>query len=257
MFCRIFQCKETAMKENKYDDEVFFRKYSEMNRSKYGLKGAGEWYQLKKLLPDFKDKRVLDLGCGYGWHCAYAAENGAKKVLGVDLSEKMLDTAVKKNASPVITYMRSAMEDLSFANHAFDIVISSLAFHYVEDIVPLFKNIYFWLADNGRFVFSCEHPVFTAEGSQDWFYDKEGNILHFPVDNYYYEGKRSAVFLGENVIKYHRTLTTYLNTLLDCGFQIKRVVEPAPPQDLMDVPGMADEMRRPMMLLVSAQKKKA
>lgn len=106
-------------------------------------------------------------------------------------------------------------------------------------------------------MFSCEHPVFTAEGRQDWFYDKEGNILHFPVDNYYYEGKRSAVFLGENVIKYHRTLTTYLNTLLDCGFQIKRVVEPAPPQDMMDLPGMADEMRRPMMLLVSAQKKKA
>lgn len=74
------------MKENKYDDEVFFRKYNEMNRSKYGLKGADEWYQLKNLLPDFKDKRVLDLGCGYGWHCAYAAENGAKKLLGVDLS---------------------------------------------------------------------------------------------------------------------------------------------------------------------------
>ena len=76
------------MKENKYDDEVFFKKYSEMSRSKYGLKGAGEWYQFKKLLPDFKGKRVLDLGCGYGWHCAYAAENGANSVLGVDLSEK-------------------------------------------------------------------------------------------------------------------------------------------------------------------------
>lgn len=245
------------MKENKYDDEVFFKKYSEMSRSKYGLKGAGEWYQFKKLLPDFKGKRVLDLGCGYGWHCAYTAENGANSVLGVDLSEKMLQAAAQKNHAPVITYMYSAMEELSFEKGSFDCVISSLAFHYVKDIESLFRNIFCWLADGGDFVFSCEHPVFTAEGSQEWYCDEKGNILHFPVDNYYYEGKRSAVFLGERVVKYHRTLTTYLNTLLDCGFEIKSVVEPAPPQDMMDIPGMADEMRRPMMLLVSVHKKKA
>ena len=50
------------MKENKYDDESFFKKYSEMDRSKQGLKGAGEWYELQKVLPEFSGKRVLDLG---------------------------------------------------------------------------------------------------------------------------------------------------------------------------------------------------
>ena len=55
-------------------------------------------------------------------------------------------------------------------------------------------------------------------------------------------------------MKYHRTLTTYLNALLDCGFRLKRVVEPQPPEDMLDLPGMRDEMRRPMMLLVSAEK---
>lgn len=55
------------MKENKYDDNIFFQKYSQMSRSQQGLAGAGEWETLRKLLPDFKDKRVLDLGCGYGW----------------------------------------------------------------------------------------------------------------------------------------------------------------------------------------------
>lgn len=57
------------MKENKYDDEVFFEKYSQMYRSVYGLQGSGEWHEFEKLLPDFQGKRVLDLGCGYGWHC--------------------------------------------------------------------------------------------------------------------------------------------------------------------------------------------
>ena len=74
------------------------------------------------------------------------------------------------------------------------------------------------------------------------------------MDNYYYEGRREAVFLGEKVIKYHRTLTTYLNTLLQNGFSLEHVVEPQPPENMMDIDGMKDEMRRPMMLLVSAVK---
>ena len=76
------------MKENPYDNELFFKKYSEMLRSREGLDGAGAWSELKKLLPDFRGKRVLDLGCGYGWHCKYASENGARAVLGVDISGK-------------------------------------------------------------------------------------------------------------------------------------------------------------------------
>ena len=69
------------MKENKYDEGMFFEKYSQMSRSVQGLQGAGEWRELERMLPDFKDKRVLDLGCGYGWHCRYAAEHGARSVL--------------------------------------------------------------------------------------------------------------------------------------------------------------------------------
>lgn len=243
------------MKENKYDDEVFFKKYSEMERSKKGLQGAGEWSELQKLLPDFEGKRVLDLGCGYGWHCLYAANHGAKLVHGIDISEKMLEVAREKNSADVITYEQKAMEDLDFPEYSFDVVLSSLAFHYVKDFTTLVEHISHWMAKDGVFVFSVEHPVFTSYGTQDWYYDDEGNILHFPVDRYYYEGKRDAIFLGEKVTKYHRTLTTYLNTLLVNDFVIEHIIEPQPPQNMMDLPGMKDEMRRPMMLLVSARKR--
>ena len=86
------------MKENKYDDEVFFEKYKQMERSQKGLEGAGEWETLQALLPDFAGKRVLDLGCGYGWHCLYAAEHGAVAVTGIDISERMLAAARAKNS---------------------------------------------------------------------------------------------------------------------------------------------------------------
>ncbi|MDO4314796.1 MAG: methyltransferase domain-containing protein [Oscillospiraceae bacterium] len=242
------------MKENKYDDAVFFQKYGEMTRSVKGLAGAGEWPALERLLPDFSGKRVLDLGCGYGWHCRYAAEHGAVSVLGTDISRRMLERAAEINGGGAIEYRCAAMEDLDFPESSFDVALSSLAFHYVRDFAPLVGNIRRWLKAGGRLVFSVEHPVFTSYGTQDWWYGEDGSILHFPVDRYYSEGRREAVFLGERVIKYHRTLTTYLETLLEYGFQLRHVVEPQPPQDMLDLPGMRDELRRPMMLIVSAQK---
>lgn len=75
------------------------------------------------------------------------------------------------------------------------------------------------------------------------------------MDNYYYEGKREANFLGERVVKYHRTLTTYLDTLLCNGFELQHIIEPQPPEHMLDIEGMRDEMRRPMMLLIAAIKR--
>lgn len=200
------------MKENKYDDEHFFEEYSRFPRSVKGLSAAGEWHELKKMLPDFKGKRVLDIGCGFGWHCIYAAENGAKTVLGTDISEKMLAVAKEKSTFANVTYQKMAMEDMDFAPDSFDVVISSLAFHYTPDFGDICERIRKCLTTGGDFVFSVEHPIFTAYGTQDWSYDENGNRNHWPVDNYFTEGERNSVFLGEQVVKYHKTLTTYLNT---------------------------------------------
>ncbi|PJO78332.1 methyltransferase domain-containing protein [Neisseria brasiliensis] len=198
---------------------------------------------------------ILDFFSGYGWHCIYAMENGASSVVGVDISHKMLEVAKGKTHFPQIEYECCAIEDVDFPEESFDVILSSLAFHYVADYENLIKKIYRMLKAGGNLVFTVEHPVFTAHGTQDWYYNEKGEILHFPVDNYYYEGKRTAMFLEEKVTKYHRTLTTYLNTLLSNSFIINQIVEPQPPENMMDIPGMADEMRRPMMLIVSAKKK--
>ena len=236
-----------------YDDPAFFEKYSDMPRSRLGLEGAGEWHVFRNFMPDFSNKDVLDLGCGFGWHARYAAERNARRVVAIDVSERMLAKA-ESMGSEGIEYRLSAMEDLSFPASTFDVIISSLAFHYVKDWDTLIKKISSWLRHNGDFIFSIEHPVFTAYGSQDWYYSEDGKILHFPVDNYFYEGKRDAIFLGEHMTKYHRTLTTYISSLLDNGFTITKLAEPEPPEDMMDIPGMKDEMRRPMMLLIAAKK---
>ncbi|MFT3901783.1 MAG: class I SAM-dependent methyltransferase [Niabella sp.] len=243
------------MKENKYDEVLFFEQYAKMSRSQKGLDGAGEWYMLKEMLPDFTGKSVLDLGCGYGWHCRYAIENGATSVTGIDISERMLQKARGINQLEGIKYVQMALEDAEFAVETFDVVFSSLAFHYIQSYNVLVHNIYRWLKPNGSFVFSVEHPVFTAEGGQDWVYDEAGNKLYWPVDHYFSEGQRNASFLGEKVLKYHRTVSLYLNELIKQGFKIMSVKEPVPSEDMLkNISDMKDEFRRPMMLMVSAEK---
>lgn len=243
------------MKENKYDDPRFFEQYSRMSRSTEGLKGAGEWHALRGLLPDMSGKRMLDLGCGYGWHCKYAVEQGATHVVGIDLSQKMILRAQEINADPRIEYRVGAVEDFDCVEQPFDVVVSSLTLHYVESFDAVCRKVSECLLPGGSFVFSVGHPVFTAQGPQQWFRNADGELLHWPVDNYFREGVREATFLGEQVRKYHKTLTTYVGGLLGNGFAVKGLIEPQPDAELLDrIAGMRDELRRPMMLIIAAQK---
>lgn len=238
------------MKENRYDDKVFFDKYSSMDRSTKGLAGAGEWPALKKVLPSFRGKAVLDLGCGFGWHCAYALDQGAERAVGVDISSRMLAEGRRK--FPEVDFIEQSIEEVYFPNKSFDVIVSSLAFHYLESFEDICRKAANWLRPDGDFVFSVEHPVFTAQGPQDWIYGPDGSKLYWPVDSYFSEGMRRAIFLGEELIKYHRTVESYIAGPISAGFQIKALVEPTPDEELLSqVEGMKDELRRPMMLILS------
>lgn len=243
------------MKQNKYDDPEFFNNYSQMPRSVEGLKAAGEWEELRSMLPDLQDKRVLDLGCGFGWHCRYAREQHARSVVGIDLSENMLVRAKQTTDDPAIEYRQLAIEDIDFHEGEFDVVLSSLALHYVEQFDNVVQKVHHCLVPGGTFVLSVEHPVFTALASQDWHYDSQGQRLHWPVDNYQDEGLRQANFLDNEVLKYHRTVATYMNVLIESGFKITKISEPKPSDKMLtDIPEMRDETRRPIFLIIAAVK---
>lgn len=241
--------------KNEYDNEHFFEQYAQMARSRYGLSGAGEWHQLKEMFPPLKGSRVLDLGCGYGWHCKYAVDQGAEEVLGIDVSVRMIEEAKKRNADSRITYRTGSLEEYEYPEETWDCVVSNLALHYVEDIESVYRLVYRTLKKGGTFLFNIEHPVFTSGVREDWIYDENGDPLYWPVDDYFYPGERKTRFLGCDVLKYHHTLTQIMNGLLRSGFAIEMVEEAEPPEEMMDMPGMKDEMRRPMMLMIRAGKK--
>ena len=152
---------------SEYDNERFFMEYAKMARSRDGLRSAGEWRQLKPLFPPLQGARVLDLGCGYGWHCRFAAERGAVRVLGLDLSSKMIAEAKKRSGERQIEYRVCGIEEYEYPENAWDCVVSNLALHYVENIETIFRNVHRTLRQDGIFLFNIEHPVFTAGVGQD------------------------------------------------------------------------------------------
>src|SRR5215475_8624397 len=103
------------MAQNIYDNEAFFAGYSQLPRSIEGLDGAPEWPSLRALLPGLENRKVLDLGCGFGWFCRWARQQGAISVLGVDLSERMLARAKAETSDPAISYVKADLEQFWLA----------------------------------------------------------------------------------------------------------------------------------------------
>jgi SAM-dependent methyltransferase len=242
------------MAQNIYDDPQFFAGYSGLRRSVEGLAGAPEWPVLKALLPDLDGRRVVDLGCGFGWFCRFAHEAGAAEVLGVDLSENMLARAREMATDPAITYRRVDLEELDLPPASFDLAYSSLAFHYVADLPGLLATVARALVPGGRLVFSAEHPIYTAPRRPGWIADADDR-KSWPVNQYLVEGPRRTNWFAEGVVKQHRTLGTYLNLLIRLGFTVSHVEEFGPSDaQVAAQPELAEERERPMFLIVAAER---
>ena len=242
------------MTQNIYDDAEFFERYSRLPRSVEGLDGAPEWPALRAMLPDLPGLRVLDLGCGFGWFCRWARQQGAAAVLGIDVSEKMLARARADTHDAAISYSRADMEHLELPPGSFDLIYSSLALHYIERLGELLAQVHQALVPGGCFVFSVEHPLFTAPLEPGWSVTAAGRRT-WALDAYLDEGPRSTEWLAKGVIKQHRMLGTYLNMLLGCGFGLTGVEEWGPtPEQIAAKPLWADERRRPPFLLVSVRR---
>ncbi|WP_332684046.1 class I SAM-dependent methyltransferase [Bosea sp. (in: a-proteobacteria)] len=242
------------MTQNIYDDGGFFENYSQLPRSLRGLDGAPEWPALRALLPPLQGARVLDLGCGFGWLCRWAVEQGAASVLGVDVSERMLERARGETSSPAVRYERADLESFAPAAGEFDLVYSSLAFHYLVDLAGVLTRAGAALKPGGMLVCSVEHPIMTAPRHQGWASDASG-LPTWPVGGYLDEGPRVTDWLAQGVVKQHRMLGSYLNLLIAAGLELRHVEEWGPsPEQVAAEPDWAKERERPPFLLLAARR---
>lgn len=243
------------MAQNIYDEEEFFVVYSGLLRSVEGLDGAPEWPTLRSMLPEMAGRRVVDLGCGFGWFSRWATEAGAISVLGVDLSARMLERAAADTDDARITYLRQDLETIDLPAAAFDVAYSSLALHYLEDLPRILGTLQQSLVAGGVLVFSIEHPIYSAPSNPQFVSDSSDHAT-WPLDGYLVEGPRTTDWLAPGVVKHHRTITTYLSCLRDAGFVLEHFDEWAPTSaQIAEHPEWAVELERPQFLLIGASRR--
>lgn len=208
--------------QNIYDNEIFFENFEQIRSNRINFNDLTETPILLSMLPDLCSKKILDIGCGMGQHAKQYSDMGASAVLGIDISEKMLNYAREHNSADNITYTQLALESLYEIQAKFDLVTSSLVFDYAEDLDKLMKSVYGLLADNSEFVFSMSHPMATAyDGTYPRYTRSEsGERLYANINNYFVEGARKVTWVVEDYELYHRTVSSIINSIIKAGFVI-------------------------------------
>ncbi|MER7246275.1 class I SAM-dependent methyltransferase [Kribbella sp. NPDC000426] len=226
-----------------YDNPQFLQGYRQLRRTGQGINDALEIPAMDAALRDLpvEGARVVDLGCGEGGLAVRLAARGAAEVVAVDASEQMLAAAV---AHPRVRYLRADVAGFELARGSADLVVSSMALHYVEDFSGLVGRVARWLTAGGAFVFTIEHPVMTAPLV----------AADCVVDDYADEGRRERSWFVDGVVKYHRTIGSIVANLHRHGFRLESLDEPLPtPDQVAAHPHLAIHRRRPPILLVSAR----
>ncbi len=244
-------------RQNIFDNETFFNGYKALRESDCNANDLIEQPAMRKLLPDLNGKSVLDLGCGYGHNCVDFVNRGANRVVGIDISEKMLAVAEKESVNDKIEYRNMSMTDISKLAETFDFIYSSLAFHYVKDFDTFAKDMYSVLNAGGQLLFSQEHPIITAtvDGAGHFNKDENGNRISYTFSNYNQSGERKIHWYVDGVVKYHRTFSDIITALAKAGFVIEEVCEPVPEEwAIQKLPTLAKEYIKPNFLIVKARK---
>lgn len=185
-------------------------------------------------LPSLKERTVLCLGCGSGEETEHLQSLGAKKVVGVDISEKLIEIA--KADYPNSDFYVMDIEKLDFPKESFDFVFSSLTMHYLKEWTRTLQEIYKILIENGVFLFSITNPFFSAMEKIDneklksrlVGYKDYKNTNKYQVFGNYLDLYKRKVYVAPSltVANYHRPLSVIIKEIRSAGFELLDIMEP-------------------------------
>ena len=206
-------------------------------------------------LDSISGKTVLDAGCGEGYLCRLMAQRGAS-VIGLDYAENLLDIARQRTPAGLsIDYRHGNFEDLALIpDTSCDIVVSVAALQDVPDYQSAVQAVYRVLVSGGFFLLAILHPCFSADGG--WVRDEDGNKRYWKIDHYFRETP-SELQLGwqRSTVYFHRTLTSYIRTIIAAGFIIEDLFEPVPSAEaLKENPEYENDFRMCHWLVLKLRK---
>lgn len=235
------------MKQNIYDHPDFFEGYKDLRDNDKGLNELLEQPTIKRLIKPVQGKTVLDLGCGLGHQIESILSQRPEKIIGVDISKKMLAEAKKRISSPTVEWVCQAVEEYELGEEKFDLILSSMTLHYINNLTMVFQKIYYALKPGGQFLFSIEHPICTAT------LQTLNGMQNKP--NYAIEDPRKQDWFVKDIIKYHRKVSTIVEGVLEAGFILKNLQEPTPDARLLrQRPDFEKHIQHPPILILDTLK---
>ncbi|MEU7743000.1 class I SAM-dependent methyltransferase [Nonomuraea sp. NPDC049158] len=232
-----------------YDSPKIFHRYRDHRHSgAMSPNHVMEEPALLDVLGTVTGLRVLDLGCGDAAIGRTLLDAGCRSYLGLDGSAAMVEAASATLRGTSGRVERADMEDFAAPPSSFDLIISRLALHYVEDLAAVLTACQACLSPGGRIILSVVHPVLssydagTGEPRTNWI-----------VDDYFLKGPRRRNWLGGSVIWFHRTVEDYVDALMNAGFALSALRECAPQEERFDgdLAELARRRRVPLFLLLS------
>lgn len=233
-----------------YDNDEFFKTYWMRRQNKENPNDTIEKPILEELIGNVSNLSILDLGCGDAWFGSELVASGCKSYLGIEGSLNMFNEAREnlKNLDNAHV-IHTAIEDWGFPKAIYDIVVSRLVLHYIEDIETVFHKAYESLRQGGRLIFSIEHPVITST------LQTNGLRTNWLVDNYFSQGIRKQIWLGAEVYKYHRSTEWYFSSLQKVGFTIETLKEGCPQRENFESEETYNRrIRIPVFLILACRK---
>ena len=189
------------------------------------------------LLGDVRGLRILEVGCG-GGQCSIAFARQGAVAAGLDLSDEQLHFArrLAEQEGVAVQFVQGSAADLSaFADGAWDLVFSAFAFQYIADMPRCLSECSRVLRRGGRLVFSLDHPFRDCFNDFDAA-DGSEEMSIVPARSYF-DNSPMRWDWGNTKIRmesYHFSIGQWSEMLLAAGFHLRRILEPAPPTDLLD-----------------------
>lgn len=236
-----------------YDNQDFFEQYHQKRKRGNAPNELIEQPIIDELIGSITGQDILDLGCGDGQYGLELLERGAKHFHGIEGSKNMAALAQENLKKANAKIEIGDIEAVAFGKSKYDLVLSRLVLHYIEDLVPLMKKISACLKEKGEFVFSVEHPIITSSYES---YHQKVKRSNWIVDNYFNNGERVNEWLGKKVIKFHRTLETYWQLFKQSNFEVMEIRESKPIRSQFDQIEAYERRKRIPLFIIFKLKKK-
>lgn len=173
---------------------------------------------LEELLGELHDKTILDAGCGNG-RLARQLAQVAKKVLGLDVSPRLIELAESVGGAENLTYrVGDLTQHLDIEDGQFDLVVSSMVLQYLPNLECLAEESYRVLNSSGELVLVVQHPLFQ-QLNPSVFLEHVSCFEAKSVEQKIMSGKATATV-------YNRSLSDYLEPFFKVGFSLTKFKEP-------------------------------